>query len=203
MEYPSETIEAITKFLFIGVAAEELNEVSDLVIVLGCHLPDLLITELKKLQDGGHISKNAKIVLSGKAGALDTLEIAVDTEARALLSSARNEGILRKNLVLETEATNTYENFFYSKVKIEELGGFDRFNSVLCIGQAFALRRAKMCASKCGYPMEKLTFYGVIDKNGRNIGPDSWWKSEAARKRVIEELGRISVYTLKGDLSIE
>lgn len=64
-------------------------------------------------------------------------------------------------------------------------------------------RRAKMCTSACGYPAETIDFYGTVDKKGMNIGPDTWWKSEAAVKRVLEELKRLAEYSLKGDLSIK
>lgn len=64
-------------------------------------------------------------------------------------------------------------------------------------------RRAKMCASACGYPAEAIDFYGTVDKKGKNIGSDSWWTNEAAVKRVLEELKRVAEYSLKGDLSIK
>lgn len=113
------------------------------------------------------------------------------------------KGLPEKQFILEPESSNAYENFLFSKNKIDELGGFDHFQSILCIGQAFLLRRAKMCAARCNYPSKKMNYYGTVDRGGRNIGPDSWWQSEVARTRVLEEIGRISTYTLKGDLSID
>ena len=79
----------------------------------------------------------------------------------------------------------------------------DEYENILCIGSAFMTRRAKMCASACGYPTDKIDFYGTVDTSGRNIGPNSWWLSDTATKRVLEELKRIAEYTLKGDLSLE
>lgn len=199
MIYPSETIEAMTRFLFIGKPIEELGK-NDLVIVLGNNLIELTINELKRVWDEGHIIEGAKIILSGKVGSLNKDDA---PEAEDLFKLALKKGLPENSFILEPESRNAYENFLYSKEKINELGGFDQFNSILCIGQAFLLRRAKMCAAKCGYPHEKLTYYGTVDKNGRNIGPDTWWTSDVARTRVLEEIGRISTYTLKGDLSID
>lgn len=63
-------------------------------------------------------------------------------------------------------------------------------------------RRVKMCASACGYPTDLIDFYGTVDRKGKKIGPDSWWKNETAVRRVLEELKRVAEYSLKGDLSI-
>lgn len=70
------------------------------------------------------------------------------------------------------------------------------------IGRAFMTRRAKMCTAACGYPTEKIDFYGTVDRTGKNIGPDSWWKSSDATKRVLEEIERVAKHSLKGDLSL-
>lgn len=199
MNYPSETIEAITRFLFIGDSIENLRK-SDLVIVLGNHLADLTIQELKHLQTAGIITGETKLLFSGNVGKLDRNDA---PEAEILFQLALKQGFSKENLITEAKSCNTYENFLFSKTRIDNLGGFKKFNSILCIGQAFLLRRAKMCAAKCGYPHDEMMYYGIVDKYDRNISPDAWWKNEAARRRVIEELGRISTYTLKGDLSID
>ena len=199
MNYPSETIEAITRFLFVGEPIEKLGEY-DLVIVLGNNLIELTVDELKQLWDKGHIADGAKIILSGKVGSLNREDA---PEAEDMFKMALKKGLPEKSFILEPESCNAYENFLFSRKKVDELGGFDKFSSILCIGQAFLLRRAKMCAAKCGYPQDKLSYYGTVDKEGRNIGPDTWWTSDIARTRVMEEIGRIATYTLKGDLSIE
>ena len=71
MNYPSETIESITNFLFVGKPIENLG-VNDLVIVLGNNLIELTINELKHIWDMGHITEDAKIILSGKVGSLNS-----------------------------------------------------------------------------------------------------------------------------------
>lgn len=104
--------------------------------------------------------------------------------------------------IKERQATNAYQNFLYSKQIIMDLGGFERFPSILCIGKAFLLRRASMYAAKLGYPADKMQYYGTVDHEGRNIGKDTWWKSDTAIERVLAEIKRIGEYGLKGDLSI-
>jgi len=199
VNFPSETIKAITEFLFIGSPIETLS-IYDLVVIMGNHLIEPTINGLKEIWDRGHMSADVKIILSGNVGELNKDR---PPEAEELLMCAVKAGLPASHFILEPNAGNAYENILFSRRKIEDLGGFSHFSSILCIGQAFLLRRAKMCAARCAYPDDKMTYYGIYDKGGRNIGPYTWWKGEAARKRVLEELGRIAKYTLKGDLSID
>ena len=59
-----------------------------------------------------------------------------------------------------------------------------------------------MYAAKLGYPVEKMQYYGTVDREGRNIGKDCWWESQTAIERVLAEIKRIGEYGLSGDLSI-
>jgi hypothetical protein len=47
-----------------------------------------------------------------------------------------------------------------------------------------------------------IEYYFLSTLDERNIAKDGWWKDEIATKRVLEEVGRISQYTLKGDLKL-
>lgn len=64
------------------------------------------------------------------------------------------------------------------------------------------MRRAKMSAIACGYPEEKLHFYGITKDNSRFIDKYTWYRTNDATKRVLEELKRIAEYSLKGDISL-
>lgn len=75
-------------------------------------------------------------------------------------------------------------------------------NTILFIAKSFMLRRTKMIASKLDFPMDKIKYYGLVDKEGRNISKDNWWKSEESRNRVMAEIERIGNYTNKGEISI-
>lgn len=69
------------------------------------------------------------------------------------------------------------------------------------MSKAFLDRRAKTSAA-CGYPNEIIDFYGTVYEKGNNIGPNTWYQTDVAKKRVIEEVKCIAEYTLKGDISL-
>ncbi len=199
MEKHSETIDAITKFLFIG-KDEPLLDSYELVIFLGNDDIEGNANAIKFLWDTGHITKYSKVILSGNVGLLNQGK---KSEAIRMLDAVVELGLPKEIFLLETEATNTLENFKYSKPIAEKIKPIDSFDKILCIGRAFMTRRAKMCAAACDYPTSKIDFYGTVDSKGKNIGSNSWWKNEAAIKRVLEELKRVAEYSLKGDLSLE
>lgn len=199
IEYPSETIKAITEFLFIGQNKHSIKQ-SELVLVLGNDFIDGTAKELHNLYNERNIAPNAKIILSGATGALNAGK---QPECDRLYASATEKYQMPSDLFIkECQATNAYENFLYSKQIIMDLGGFEQFSNILCIGKAFLLRRASMYAAKLGYPADKMQYYGTVDHEGRNIGKDTWWKSDTAIERVLAEIKRIGEYGLKGDLSI-
>lgn len=199
MEKHSETINAITKFLFIG-KEESALKTYELVIFLGNDDIEGNANAIKLLWDTGHITAKSTVVLSGNVG---TLNQGKEPEAIRLLNAVVAMGLPKEIFVLEKQATNALENFKFSKPIAEQIKPLEEFNGILCIGRAFMGRRAKMCASACGYPVESIDYYGTVDKKGKNIGSDSWWENEAAVKRVLEELKRVAEYSLKGDLSIQ
>jgi len=198
-EYPSPTIRAITEFLFIGQEAEAL-EPSDLVIVLGNHIIDIMMGEVAALYQNGKISADATVILSGANG--DFTE-GQELECDQMYHAAVQKYHMPKELFIkEDKATNAYLNMVYSKEIIEEKGGFDKFGRILLVGNSFLLRRASMYAAKLGFPMERVQYFGVYDREGRNISPDGWWKSEVSVQRVMAELERIGKYYASGNMSI-
>lgn len=198
MQKNSETVKSITDFLFIGKPENQLG-IYELIIFLGNDDIDGNANALKFLWNTGHITCKSKVILSGKVGLLNQGK---EPEADRLFHAAVSLGLPADIFLLERESTNALENFKCSKPIAESIKSLDDFDRILCIGRAFMTRRAKMCAAACGFPTEKIDFFGTVDKKGKNIGPDSWWKSEAAIKRVLEELKRIAEYSLKGDLSL-
>lgn len=197
--YPSESIKAITEFLFLETPYESIIP-SDLVLVLGNDMIDGTMADVKRLIIDKKIKNDALILLTGATG---TLNAGKEKECiRLFRSGTEKYGIPKDLFVLEDKATNAYENFVYSKELIETLGGFSRFSNILCIGKAFLLRRASMYAAKTGYPSEKMQYYGTVDYEGRNIGRNCWWENPSAIERVLAEIRRIGEYGLAGDLSI-
>lgn len=199
MEKNSETINAITQFLFIGKEEDQLKTY-ELMVFLGNDDIEGNADVIKTLWETGHINLKTKVILSGNVGILNQGK---EPEAIRLLNAVKQRGLPEEVFILEKEATNTIENFKLTKPIAEAIKPLDSFDGILCVGRAFMARRAKMCAVACGYPIENMDFFGTVDKNGKNISSDSWWKSEQAIKRVLEELKRVAEYSLKGDLSLE
>ncbi len=85
---------------------------------------------------------------------------------------------------------------------MQGLHRFEESGRFLCIGKDFLLRRASMYAAKCGYPVDKVQYYGIVDTEGKNIGKATWWENQEAVRRVMAEIRRIGEYGEKGDLSI-
>ena len=195
---PSETMNAITNFLFIGKELQELGQY-DLVLVLGNDDIKGTVNEILTLYSNKIFTQNCRIILSGNVGSINHGK---PPEAERLFSELISAGMRKEMLFMEKRATNALENYRFSKDIIDSLGGFDAFSSILSIGKAFMMRRAKMSAVACSYPIGKMDFFGTVDRAGRNIGPDTWWETESACTRVMEEIGRISNYTIKGDISI-
>jgi hypothetical protein len=196
---PSETIKSITRFLFIGEEIDDLPQKIDLAIVLGNNDIVGTIKLVKDLFVRDILQESSTIVFSGNVGALSDSTI---PEAIRLKQEADNQKMIFKDLIIESKATNTKENFEFSKKLIEEKTVINNYEKILVIGKAFLLRRAKMSASASGYPMSKMHFIGTVDPHARNIGPDTWYLQDVSVKRVLEEIQRIAQYTLKGDLSI-
>ena len=199
MKYPSPNVKAITEFIFIGEPAEVL-EPSDLVIVLGNHIIDIMMGEVAELYNTGKIVKDAAIILTGANGDMTAGQPA---ECDQMYEAAVNKyGMPKELFVKESQATNAYLNMVYAKEIIDARGGFDEFRHILCVGNSFLLRRSSLYAAKLGFPTERMQYYGVWDKTGRNIGPDSWWTSEVAIQRVMAEVERIGKYYRDGNMSI-
>lgn len=197
--YPSETIKAITEFLFVETEYEKIVP-SDLVLVLGNDMIDGTMDVVNKLYLDKKIREDAKIVLTGATG---TLNAGKENECdRLFKSGVFKYGMPEKLFVLENKATNAYLNFLYSKDIIDSIGGFEKYDKILCIGKAFLMRRASMYAAKLEYPVEKMQYWGTVDVEGRNIGKNTWWKSQKAIDRVLAEIKRIGEYGMAGDLSI-
>ena len=205
IQYPNDTVRAISEFLFLETPASDLG-LCDLTIVLGNDFIDGTMREVRRLLDLGVIAPESKIVLSGATGLLNAGK---EKECiRMFRSGVETFGIAPERLVMEDQATNSYQNLAFTKKLIEEdraafpdKRDLDSFARILIIGKSFMMRRAEMCARRLDYPMEKLAYFGTVDREGRNIGKDSWWLNDSAIARVYAEIERIGKYAGGGDLS--
>ena len=205
IQYPNETIRAISEFLFVETPISEL-EPCDLAIVLGSDYIDGTMAEVRMLLNQGIITPESKIILSGATGLLNTGK---EKECiRMYRSGVEKFHISSEQMIMEDRATNSYQNLEYAKELIEsdrdhftDHSTLDSYQHILLIGKSFMLRRVEMCARRLEYPMEKLSYYGIVDREGKNIGKDSWWLDPFAVKRVYGEIERIGKYATNGDLS--
>lgn len=194
----SETVRAISSLIFIGEEEADLGSF-DLVLVLGNDEIVDTVEELRMLRDKGHFNDNTLIVFSGATGSLNAGKA---PEAERMYDEAVRQGFSPDHILKEPTATNTLLNFRNSRPVIESVKPIDGFQNILVLCKGFLTRRAKMCAAACGYPAEKIHYYGTEDKV-RNINRETWYLHPDATERLIKELARIAEYTLKGDLSLD
>ena len=164
----------------------------DLVIVLGNNLYKETAFALKNLYDKALIDKKTLVILSGNKGLVNADITSTEAE---IINEEINKLNLKLNIGLEKKATNTKENLFYVK---EYLKSFENYQSILIICKSYLARRALMCADALDYPLKKMDIYGISGESNK----DNWYEIPKARKRILEELQRISEYTLKGDLKM-
>ena len=186
-----DTIKRINDLLFMNKKEEELAKY-DLVIVCRNDYFDETVSSIVQLEQKGMIEPYADVILSGnKRGFTSNLE---HTEAEEL-EKRLAKYFLPLHLILEKDALNIKENLAYSLNYIDKI---DHYKRILIIGKAFVSRRIWMTAKALLYPMNKVDIYGIYTF----IKEEDWFLNEEARIRVLEELRRISDYTLKGDLSL-
>ena len=190
-----DNIKAITDFLFIGENIEDLKP-SDLIIILGNDNIEDIGLCFDQMYKQKKIKKNAKIILSGKFGKLDSDKPKECFRMRRELID--KYGYSKNMFTLESKATNIYENLEFSK----ELVNLDEYKVITLIAAPFALRRTKLCACRLKYPIKKLQFVGINDTI-RKINKDTWFKTKKSKMRVYGELERIGKYLAKGDLKIK
>lgn len=193
----TENIKAITNFLFIEDDFNKLR-MADLVIILCNNNINGIAEKVDSLFKKNIINRNSLIIISGNHGVKNEFQQEECILVQNILVD--KYGYNKKIFVLEKESTNIYENLLYSKRLVDDINKYD---NILIIGAAFALRRIKLCASGMDYPVDKIQFVGTVNKERRNCGKDNWWKTEPARVRVYQELERIGKYLVKGDLDIK
>lgn len=187
----NDTKEKITEFLFINKDFKDLKKY-DLVIILGNNFYKQTANLLKELVDNKNINNETLVIISGNKGTLN--KELVSTEAE-LITKYIDKLDIKLNYKLEKQATNIKENLLYSK---EMVGDLTQYSRILFIGKSFAARRMLMCADALNYPIEKIDILGVEE----DIRGCDWYSNRKAKKRVLEELVRISKYTINNDLKI-
>ncbi len=187
----NDTKDKIAKFLFIGKEFDELKKY-DLVIVFGNNLYEETAIVLYNLFQKKKIDKNTTIIISGNKG-IKNQDI-TSTEAEIIYNYFAKYN-LDIPCILEKNATNTKENLIFSKKLLKDL---NNYQNILFVCKSYLARRALMTADKLNFPLNKIDIYGVESEFGKN----NWYTSPQATKRVLEELERISKYTISNDLKL-
>ena len=141
-------------FAEFGEKKENIKK-SDLVIVLGNEMIEGTISEVNDMYRRGIIANDAAIILTG---ATSTLNAGERCECERMYECAVEMYEMPQELFhRDNRATNTYQNFLYSKAIIEKIGNPDSFSSILCIGKVFLMSRASMYAAKLNIRAKKYS----------------------------------------------
>ena len=181
--------DAITRFLFVQDPPEKV----DFAFVLGS--PSISSVEPAiALYAAGLTSR---LVVSGH-GPNHNLEEPQLSEAEVYRDYAKAKGVRAEDILIETEATNTLENFRFSHPIINRHLNWNSVRAVSISGKPFHMRRALMTARAEWPPHVRL----VMLPSSRPDDPpaETWWQSQEGRKFVLHELRAIGTYGLKGEL---
>lgn len=185
--YPNDTIKTISEFLFLETPVEAV----DIALVFGNDTVSTM-EDVAKMYNLGLIKEG--IILSGHSAGKDKVP-----ECLRFYEKGSELGIPKDFMTIECDSTNTKENLANSLELINKL--YPNTSSIMFIAKAFVTRRIEMTARALSYPANiKYVYYPTLDE--RNISKHIWWNYPEATKRVLEEIKRISDYTLKGDLKL-
>lgn len=184
MESGLKTIKAITEFIF----EENKPRKSDLIIVPGSshyQLPQKACElYLKGLTD--------KVIFTG--GFNPKINMAECDFGKEI---ALRLGVSRKDIFCEKVSSNTKENAREASKLIKK--HHINHKRILLVCKPYHARRLIMTFAKV-FPKSRLLMIPVKDE--RNITKINWWKAKKKIDEVMEEMGKISEYFFKGDLSL-
>lgn len=180
-----ESREAITRFLFVGDPTEPV----DLCFVLGCPTP-MNMDPAIALHAGGF---TPVIMISGHGPSRQPVP-----ESILFRDYAVARGIPAEAMMVETEATNTKENFLLSAPIIEAQLGWSRIRRVALVTKPYHMRRAIMTARQHWPAHLKLIAQPAIDPDDPSA--ETWWRTESGRRFVLQELRSIGAYALQNDI---
>ncbi len=176
---------AITRFLFV----EDPPEPVDLCFVLGCPTPTNMDPAIALIALG----LTPAIVISGHGPTAQPVP-----ESQIFRDYAVARGVPAEAMVLETEATNTKENFVFSAPIIAARFGWHRVRRVALVAKPYHMRRAIMTARQ-HWP-EHLQLIARPSQDPGDFPAATWWKTPEGRRHVMAELKAIGTYALQGDI---
>lgn len=185
----NSTISAINQLLFI----EDTPQQADLIFALGSREMEVIKKAVELYQQ-----KPAPFLLI--SGGTHDINIHTTKEAEIFKDFAMQQGIPEERIITEAAATNTKENFVFTKALVEATIGFQNVHKVILVGKNFHARRSIMTAKQWWPDHIKYLFVPIVDQ--RNIQPNNWWLNEIARLRVLDEVRRIGEYASKEDINL-
>lgn len=178
---PMDTREAITQFLFLK---DEPAPV-DLCFVLGSPSISSILPAVALYQKG----LTPKILISGHGPQKDSV-----AEWQVYRDYAMANGVPESAILVEKQASNTLENFTFSKVVIEQELGWENLHKIALVAKPFHMRRALMTAAR-QWPAHLQ--YSMQPSNAPDDPPaETWWQTPSGRNFVLAELKAIGTYGL-------
>jgi len=182
----NDTRNAIGEFLFISDVVQPV----DLTIVAASPTISSILPAIELYTAG----LTPRIVISGAGTMTDGL-----TEWQGYRDYALAQGVAEADLLVEKCATNTKENMTLSADLVASTGeGWRNIQSVALCAKPFHMRRVLMTARQ--HLPEGLHLVVLPPQHSGDLSRETWWKTDFGRTRILEELGRISTYALKGDI---
>ncbi|MBA2622664.1 MAG: YdcF family protein [Chthoniobacterales bacterium] len=180
-----ESRDAITRFLFLQ---DEPTPV-DLCFVLGCPTPTNMDPAIELYRKGF----TRKILISGHGRSLTELP-----ECELFRRYAMHNGVPESALMIERKATNTFENFAFTRTIVEAELGWKNLDRVALVTKPFHMRRAVMTA-RAQWPGH-LQFLKLPPRQPDDVPAATWWQTESGRNYVFAELRAIGTHAASGHL---
>lgn len=180
-----ESREAITRFLFV----QDPPQAVDLCFVLGCPTPTNMDPAIALHARG----LAPRILVSGHG----PLPQAVP-EAQRFRDYAVERGVPASAILLETESTNTRENFVFSAPLIDSQLGWQQVRTVAVVSKPYHARRALMTARRHWPAHVRLVMQPSLHPDDAPAA--TWWQTESGRAFVLRELVAIGTYAQQGDI---
>ena len=103
-----------------------------------------------------------------------------------------SHGVLERDMIVEGESQNTYENLFYS-LKILSKKTFKR---IVFISSSFHLLRVSLTLFQVLEEFSLSITYSFDSSDSGNINSDTWYLSKEGREEITTELRKIIKYRL-------
>lgn len=181
-----DTRSAITQLIFIP----NLPQRVDLIIVLGSDS----LTSMDPAIDLFKSGMTDKIVITGR-GSIRRKK----PEWQRFQEYAIEKGVPHSAIAVEREASNTRENFIFSKTLIEYLIGWHNIGKIAVATQPLHTRRALMTALAVLAAHIELSILSPSDES--LVQSHNWWHSIAGQRLVLDELRRIGEYGIRGHVA--